>query len=482
MTELPKGGDEQSELPFVIGVLGDFLGHGSAPRLADRRFVAIDSSSFLAVFQATAPGLALTVENALQGDGTMLRVALRFEAFEDFSPDGVARQLQPLATALGLREDPAGAAGLFDQLLRQNAAAPQHNLARQVEAIRHDPDFRRLEASWRGLHLLVSRASGAVYIQSFQVSEDELAKALRTDPDALFDALLADDAPLGLLIGDYAFSHEPHSIETLGLLADVAASAGVPMLAGVSPRLFAVDDMAALAPLGDGDLRRRFDRPDFAKWRSLRDRDEARYLSLVLPRIALGAEGSAWLNGAYLLAARMAESFAATGWCLTLEGPAGRFEPEIEISGERAALLAKQGLVCLTRQYPSDELRFAVLPTLQKPREYDDDAISRNAEAAAQLPCLMAMTQCIRGISTLGREALEAGLSRDQCAVRLNAWIARFVGPAPDLVSTGDPARPLREASIAVAVDRTIYAEARIWPRLPHGGLSAPLKFRVPLS
>jgi type VI secretion system protein ImpC len=500
MAERPSDSGDQPELPFIIGILGDFVGHGTAPRLADRGFVDIDAASFAAVFRTLGPSLTLTVDNALQADGTMLQIALRFTALDDFGPDGVARQLQPLAAALGERARPAGTTGLFDQLLRQGGSSPldqaiaatQHGkaapvdsrLVRQIEAIRHDPAFRQLEASWRGLHLLVSRSAG-VQTRLFQASEDELAKALRSDPDSLFEQLM-NDAPLGLLLGDYAFSHEPQPVETLGLLADLAASAAVPMLAGISSRLFGVDRLADLAKLRDGDLRRSFDRPDFAKWRSLRDRDEARYLTLVLPRIAVGPAdgGPVWVNGAYLLAARMAESFAATGWCLALEGPAGRFEPELEIEGEREALLSKLGLVSLARPRASGELQFFGLQTLQKPREYDDPAISRNAALATELPCLMAMARCIQGIAALGGDALAAGVSLDECAARLNGWIGRFVGSEPDLVSTGDPGRPLREAriTVATAADRTIYAEARIWPRLPRQTLSAALKLRVPLS
>jgi type VI secretion system protein ImpB len=97
---------ETKELPFVLGVLGEFTGHPGAPlpRLKDRRFVQIDRDSFDDVLHGMAPRLALQVENRLQEGGVALGVELRFTRLEDFEPMGVARQVEPLRRLLELRQ------------------------------------------------------------------------------------------------------------------------------------------------------------------------------------------------------------------------------------------------------------------------------------------------------------------------------------------------------------------------------------------
>ncbi len=480
--------DTPSTPPYVIGVIGDFLGDTPAPR----RYVEISAETLEAVLRLLGPTLSLTIDNLLQNDDSAIRLTLRFAALDDFTPAGLGRQIGPLAAALGLRAQPT--ASPFEQLLRAPGnAAPQQDdagLARQIDGVRGDPAFRRLEAGWRGLQLLAQRVAGmaALSLQIIPIAEPALAKALSADPETLFASLFdPDDAPApDLLIADLEFSHAAQSVESLGSLANLAADASVPVLAGVSPYLFGVDRMTALEELGDNELRRRFERPDFAKWRGLRERDAARYVTLVMPRVEAGTVS---INGAYLLGARIAECVAATGWGLALEGSVGRFEPEIEIAGEREALLSRLGLACLARTDASAELRFLGVPTFQKSREYDDPAITRHVAIAAQLPAMLAITHSIQVLTMLAGEAFETGSSLDACAARLNAWLGQFVGPEADLASTGDPARPFREAQVTlVPADRSaraqarIWADLRLWPRLPRQALAAPIKLRIPLA
>ncbi|HKV42674.1 MAG TPA: type VI secretion system contractile sheath small subunit [Blastocatellia bacterium] len=89
---------EQKELPFVVGVLGDFSGKPEhpLPRLKDRKFVEIDRDNFDQVLAGMKPRLALRVDNKLAGDESKMRVELRFENLEDFEPDKVVEQVEPL--------------------------------------------------------------------------------------------------------------------------------------------------------------------------------------------------------------------------------------------------------------------------------------------------------------------------------------------------------------------------------------------------
>jgi type VI secretion system protein ImpB len=98
---------EIKELPFVMGVLGDFTGQPTEPlpRLKDRKFVEVNPDNFDAVLESMRPRLAFTVDNKLSEDAdSKLSVDLRFKNLDDFSPDQVARQVKPLKELLDLRE------------------------------------------------------------------------------------------------------------------------------------------------------------------------------------------------------------------------------------------------------------------------------------------------------------------------------------------------------------------------------------------
>jgi type VI secretion system protein ImpB len=98
---------EIKELPFVLGVIGDFTGQPTEPlpKLKDRRFVEITPDNFDSVLESMHPHLAFSVENKLseESNSADLRVDLNFRSLEDFEPEQVARQIRPLRELLELR-------------------------------------------------------------------------------------------------------------------------------------------------------------------------------------------------------------------------------------------------------------------------------------------------------------------------------------------------------------------------------------------
>lgn len=98
---------EVKELPFVMGVLGDFSGQPSEPlpRLKDRRFVEVTPDNFDSVLESMKPHLSFSVENKLsdESDAGQLKADLHFKSLEDFEPEQVARQVKPLKELLDLR-------------------------------------------------------------------------------------------------------------------------------------------------------------------------------------------------------------------------------------------------------------------------------------------------------------------------------------------------------------------------------------------
>lgn len=95
----------KKELPFVVGVLGDFSGQPKTPlkNLKDRKFVQIDGDNFDDVMAKMTPGLTFKVNNLIQNDNTEIAVDLAFNKMEDFEPTQVAMQVEPLRKLLELR-------------------------------------------------------------------------------------------------------------------------------------------------------------------------------------------------------------------------------------------------------------------------------------------------------------------------------------------------------------------------------------------
>jgi type VI secretion system protein ImpB len=92
------GAIENKELPFVLGVLGDYSGQPEEPlpRVRDRKLIEIDRDNFDQVLAAMKPRLSYRVDNKLTDDGSKLGVDLRFKSMDDFHPDNVVRQVEPL--------------------------------------------------------------------------------------------------------------------------------------------------------------------------------------------------------------------------------------------------------------------------------------------------------------------------------------------------------------------------------------------------
>lgn len=96
---------ETKELPFVLGVMGDYSGDKKEPleKLKDRKFVHVDKDNFDEVLKGMAPRLVLQVENRLKDDNSRLAVELNFEKLDDFAPGRLVDQVDPLRQLLEIR-------------------------------------------------------------------------------------------------------------------------------------------------------------------------------------------------------------------------------------------------------------------------------------------------------------------------------------------------------------------------------------------
>ncbi len=327
-------------------------------------------------------------------------------------PTGLADAL--IGALAGPSSDrPRASASAADRLL----ADLDDVIARQVDALLTHPDFRRLEAAWRGLHFLVERFDPRKGLRL-----DVLAAPKAALSEALYHQVLLPEhraterthVPLTALVLGHLFGHEPAEIDLLADLAETAASLQVPCIAGVDATFFGV-----AAPTGLNKLPvvwQHLDGPAYIPWQKLRQRPEAQHLALAVPPLLLrpayddrhpvrafryAETGYLWGSGALAVAAAMARSFADTGWPTHLAGTAERHLDNLPTwpspSGQTplAALLTEQkqgelrdaGFVVLGGRPDRDVVYLTQAPTVARPPHYDSAEANREAWAHASLAC-----------------------------------------------------------------------------------------------
>jgi type VI secretion system protein ImpB len=123
-----EGAAEVKELPFVIGVMGDFSGDPTEELrpLGERKFIQIDRDNFDTVMGRMSPGLRLRVENTLKGDGSEMPVDLKFRSMDDFEPGRVVEQVEPLRRLLETRNK------LRDLMSKADSSEKLENLLEQI--------------------------------------------------------------------------------------------------------------------------------------------------------------------------------------------------------------------------------------------------------------------------------------------------------------------------------------------------------------
>ncbi len=239
-------------------------------------------------------------------------------------------------------------------------------ISAQVNAILHHPALQKLEASWRGLHYLVSQVpEGAnIKVRVLDVSWRELARdlgrAIEFDQSQLFKKVYSEEydtpggEPFGVLLADYEVRHRmdsEHRTDDLAALrsaAGVAAAAFAPFVAAAHPALLDLTEFAELElPL---NLARTFDQAEYLAWNAFRETEDARFVGLTLPRVLMrppyrddGArvdgfrfreeaagpdrENYLWGNAAYAFGAVLVRAFAESGWFAAIRGEAGGLVP-----------------------------------------------------------------------------------------------------------------------------------------------------------
>ncbi|HEU0252843.1 MAG TPA: type VI secretion system contractile sheath large subunit, partial [Pyrinomonadaceae bacterium] len=184
-------------------------------------------------------------------------------------------------------------------VINQRIAVLDQEVDDGLNAVMHSDSFRKLEASWRGLHYLVSRAETGTMLKLrlLNATKDEiqkdLEKAVEFDQSVQFKKIYEEEygtfggSPYSVLIADYEFGRSPQDIKWLEKMSNVAAAAHAPFIAAARPEMFDMDSFAELS--NPRDLAKIFESSELVPWRSFRDSEDSRYVALCLPHFLLRA-------------------------------------------------------------------------------------------------------------------------------------------------------------------------------------------------
>ena len=135
-----EGAAVEKELPFVVGVLGDFSGDPTSPLapMKDRKFINIDRDNFNDVMAKMTPGVQMKVENTLKGDGSEMAVDLKINSMDDFEPAKVVQQVEPLRKLQETRDK------LRDLMSKVDRSEDLENLLERV--LQSEDDIKELSS------------------------------------------------------------------------------------------------------------------------------------------------------------------------------------------------------------------------------------------------------------------------------------------------------------------------------------------------
>lgn len=388
--------------------------------------------------------------------------------------------------------------------------AIDQRLSEQLVQIMHAEAFKKLEGSWRGLHYLVmnSETGQDLKIRLLQASKRELLndfeRAVEFDQSLLWQKVYEDEfgmpggSPMGAMIGDYEFTNHPEDIEFLRHMSGVAAGAFCPFLSAVGPQMFELESWRDMRNVRD--LSTVFDTVRYAAWRSFRDSEDSRFVSLTMPRTLarlpygsltraveafdyeeapiengvarpMDPDDYCWMNTAYVLGARLTDAFARTGFCTAIRGaenggkvenlPMHVFESidgdvdsqcptEVGIPDRREAEFSKLGFLPLCHYKERDHAVFFGGQTTQKAKKYDQHAATENAAICARLPYIMATSRFAHYLKVMARDWIGSNLERDDVERRLHNWIHNYVESSDNASIEARTLKPLKAAQIEV--------------------------------
>ncbi len=395
--------------------------------------------------------------------------------------------------------------------LNQAIAKIDQVMSEQLTKVIHSDGFKKLEGSWRGLnHLVQNTETGeSMRIRLLNVDKrtlsKDLNKAIEFDQSQLFKKLYENEfgtpggEPYSTLIGDYNFGKHPEDIGMLAKISNVAAAAFCPFISSADASLLGFDNWRELSK--PRDLAKIFDSVEYAAWKSFRESEDSRFVSLTLPRVLarlpygeatnridafsfeetpldngrptsqLDNEDYCWMNAAYALGAKITDAFAKYGWSTAIRGAEGggkvdslplhtfatddgdmdsQCPTEIAITDRREAELGKLGFLPLCHYKNTDYAVFFGAQTTQKTHKYDRPEANANAAISARLPYLLATSRFAHYLKVMARDKIGSFMEVDDCERWLNRWIKNYVNANAASNQELKAKYPLADAKIEV--------------------------------
>ena len=398
--------------------------------------------------------------------------------------------------------------------LNRDVALLDGVLSEQVNAILHHKTFQRLEATWRSLSYLADCAEGieTAKIKTLNVSWADLARdiarAMEFDQSQLFRKVYSEEfgmpggEPISILIGDYEVQHRPSKnhptddIDVLQGVAQVAAAAFAPFIAGASPAMFGLDLFGDLEqPL---NLRSIFAQPEYGRWRSFRGNEDSRFIGLTVPRIILrrpyaddgsredgfrfqeetdgdGPEGYLWGRGSIAFAAVVIRAFGESGWLADIRGVETdrlgggvvenlpipsyqsdapgvvlKYGTEVEITDQLSRDLDEFGFLPLTHCRDTAYAAFYGSSSVQRPKVYDSTIATQNARLSATMQHVLCTSRFSHYLKVMTRDKTGSIISPQEVEIYLNSWLLQYCSADDDATPEMKARYPLREASVQV--------------------------------
>ena len=379
-------------------------------------------------------------------------------------------------------------------------------ISAQLSEVLHAPEFQKIESSWTGLHYLCKHTSTGerLKIKLLNTSKKDIVKDFKTaidfDQSALFKKVYEEEfgtfggSPFGALIGDFEIGRGAEDMYFVEQMSHVAAASHAPFISAASSELFGLE---AFTDLGKPrDLAKVFDTVDYAKWKSFRESDDARYVGLTVPRFlgrlpydpkeGITTEGFnfveevdgtdhskyLWVNTAYALGARLTAAFETYGWCAAIRGVEGgglvedlpthtfktddgelalKCPTEVAITDRREKELSDLGFIPLVHCKNTDYAAFFGAQSAQKAKKYDSDAANANAALSAQLQYMFAVCRIAHYMKSMMRDKVGSFANTLDVERYLHNWLMQYVVDSQDASQEIRAQKPLREASVEVS-------------------------------
>jgi len=413
----------------------------------------------------------------------------------------------------------------------------------QVAEVLADPDFRKLEASWRS----VQEVANSVDFQKTQlaimdVDKEELAEDFETSSVDIaggdfFKKVYVSEydqfggEPYGAIIGLYDFDKSQEDIEWLTVMGKVSEASHAPFIAAASPKLFGCTTYGELADIKDIDGM--MAHPRFGRWNAFRKTRSAGYIGLTLPNFMLRApydpisnpvgkgvlsefkednsltspdQACLWGNASVLFAKNLVRSFEITGWCQSICGPTSGGMVEglpiynfnhrdqnafvlpvnFLIPDHKEFSLANAGFIGLVYEKKTANACFFSAQSLKVSEEFEDPNDSENSQLITKLPYTFSVCKMAHYVKCMARDEIGSETDETIMSNKLNTWISKYVTTVPNPNTLTSTYYPFKAAAVNVSKASGMAGwyncTIEILPHVKFEGMDVTLKLETRLA